>query len=169
MFLVTTPCHLTFRKLDPYSVSNITCSLEKLQVHLEHSSNALVHNLSVQLLVFPGCSFQSRHRKRAQKKWRPGKPVWILCGLPPAAEPCQKEPVSTPYPRLSWNTAMSHHLRCFCPDCWWELREPNTRTRSMLPVLFTSVTLQQRLSAVSPLSLIMKVCLHVEVMSHLCL
>lgn len=158
MFLVTTPCPLL---LDPYSVRDRPCSLEKLQFRLEHPSNALVYNLSLQLLAFPGCSFQSRHRKCAQKKRRPGKPVWILCGLPPAAQPCQKEPVSTAYPRLSGNVAVSHHSRWLCPDCWWELREPNTRTRSMLPALFTSVTLQQRLSAASPLSLIMKVCLHV--------
>lgn len=163
VFLVTTPCPLSVAEassLESLILWGIALVLSKSCKSAWDISNALVHNLSVQLLAFPGCSFQSRHRKCAQKKWRPEKPVWILCGLPPAAEPCQKEPVSTTYPRLSWNTAVSHRLRCFCPDCWWELHEPNTRTRSMLPVLFTSVTLQQRLSAVSPFSLLMKVCLH---------
>lgn len=127
-------------------------------VHLENHSDALVHGVSVQLLAFSSFSIQSRHKKCAHKKRRPGKPVWILCCFAPAAEPYQEEPVSTKQPQLSLNTTTSHQLRCFCPDCWWELHEPNIRTRLMLPVLFTSVTLQQRLNAVSPLSLIIKVC-----------
>lgn len=126
--------------------------------HLENHSDALAHAVSVQLLACPSFSIQPRHKKCAQEKRKPRKPVWILCGLSPAAEPYQEEPVSTKHPRLSVNTTASHQLRCFCPDCWWELHEPNIRTRSMLPVLFTSVTLQQGLNDVSPLSLIIKVC-----------
>lgn len=126
--------------------------------HLENHSAALVHGVSVQLLAFPSFNIQSRHKKCAHKKWRPRKPVWILCGFAPAAEPYQEEPVSTKHPRLCLNTTASHQLRCFCPDCWWALHEPNIRIRSMLPVLFTSVTSQQRLNDVSPLSLIIKVC-----------
>lgn len=103
-----------------------------------------------------------------RKTWRPEKPFWTLFGLPTAAHPCQKEPVSTKHPQCSLNTAMSCHLRCFCPNCWWELHKPNIRTRSFLLVLFTSVTLQQHLSAANPLSLIIKVCLHAVVTSYFC-
>ena len=53
----------------------------------------------------------------------------------------------------------SHHQRVFSPTCCWsEHREQNIWTRWMLQVSLTSVTLHRRPSAVSPLSLTMKVC-----------
>lgn len=154
MVNMTTPWPSSVAEVS-YKPWSLFCQRLHLQkAHLTNHSDALVHGVSVRLLAFPGCGFQSRHKRCSQENRRPEKPFWILCGLPTATHPCQKEPVSTKHPRFSLNIAMC---------------KPNIRTRSMLLVLFTSATLQQHLSAASPLSLIIKVCLHAGVTRYFCL
>lgn len=63
-------------------------------INLKKRSDALVRGASVQRLAPPDRSFQSGHHERVAEKRRSRKPVWIFCCLPPAAESCQKEPVS---------------------------------------------------------------------------
>lgn len=113
--------------------------------HLENHSDALVHGVSVQHLAFQGGSVQSRHEKCAQKKRRPGKPVWILGGLAPAAQPCQEEPVSTKHPRWFLNTTTSHHLRCFL--CRLLVGAPRAKHRNQVNV--TGVVYQCDLATTS--------------------
>lgn len=62
--------------------------------NLKKHGDALVLGASVQRLAPPDCSLQSGHHERAAEKRRSRKPVWLFCCLPPAAESCQKEPVS---------------------------------------------------------------------------
>lgn len=124
---------------------------------------ALAHGDSVEFLAPPDSlciSFQSGHPECAAEKRRSRKPVWIFCCLPPAAEPSHKEPVSEHIIRLSLSK-LNQTLWYVSPDCWSELHNPNTRTKWMLQVLFTSVISLQHPSAASPSSLIMKVCLPV--------